>query len=161
MFLTRTSRRKITLHRWLPRCLARVGDLSQCFPEQLCWCAVLGCSAMSNSANLRTAAHWAPLSTGILQAGILDRAAVLQWILPTQRSNPGLVHSGQILYHLSHQGSPRILEWVACLFSRGSSWPRNQTRVSCIAGGFFTSWATREASTTMPLVANNWGQEDY
>ena len=30
-------------------------------------------------------------------------------------------------------------------FSRGSSQPRNWTRVSCIAGGFFTSWATREA----------------
>ena len=39
----------------------------------------------------------------------------------------------------------RILEWVAFPFSRGSSRPRNWTRVSCIAGGFFTSWATREA----------------
>ena len=39
----------------------------------------------------------------------------------------------------------RILEWVAVSFSRGASWPRNQTRVSCIAGGFFTIWATREA----------------
>ena len=39
----------------------------------------------------------------------------------------------------------RILEWVAMPSSRGSSWPRNQTRVFCIAGGFFTSWATREA----------------
>ena len=37
----------------------------------------------------------------------------------------------------------RILEWVAFPFSRGSSQPRNQTRVSCIAGGFFTSWATK------------------
>ena len=33
----------------------------------------------------------------------------------------------------------RILEWVAYPFSRGSSWPRNQTGVSCIAGGFFTN----------------------
>ena len=38
-----------------------------------------------------------------------------------------------------------LLEWVAISFSRGSSWPRNWTRVSCIAGRFFTSWATREA----------------
>ena len=39
----------------------------------------------------------------------------------------------------------RILEWVAILFFRGSSWPRDQTCVPCIsctAGGFFTSWAT-------------------
>ena len=33
----------------------------------------------------------------------------------------------------------RILEWVAFPFSRGSSQPRDQTQVSCIAGGFFTS----------------------
>ena len=39
----------------------------------------------------------------------------------------------------------RILEWVAFPFSRGSSQPRYQTQVSHIAGGFFTSWATREA----------------
>ena len=39
----------------------------------------------------------------------------------------------------------RMLEWVAFLFSRGSYQPRDQTWVSSIAGGFFTSWATREA----------------
>ena len=39
----------------------------------------------------------------------------------------------------------RILEWVAFPFSRGSSWPKDQTQVSCIAGRFFTVWATRES----------------
>ena len=39
----------------------------------------------------------------------------------------------------------RILEWVAFSFSRGSSQPRDQTQVSCIAGRLFTIWATREA----------------
>ena len=39
----------------------------------------------------------------------------------------------------------RILEWVAILFSRGSSQPRDQTQVSPIAGRFSTVWATREA----------------
>ena len=39
----------------------------------------------------------------------------------------------------------RILQWVAISFSRGSSRPRDWTQVSCIAGRFFTSWATREA----------------
>ena len=38
----------------------------------------------------------------------------------------------------------RILEWVAISFSRWSSWPRNQTQVSCIAGRFLTDWATRK-----------------
>ena len=40
---------------------------------------------------------------------------------------------------------PRILEWVAIPFSRGSSQPRDQIQVSCIAGRFFTIWATGEA----------------
>ena len=39
----------------------------------------------------------------------------------------------------------RILEWVAFPFFRRFSQPRDQTQVSHIAGGFFTSWATREA----------------
>ena len=38
-----------------------------------------------------------------------------------------------------------ILEWVAILFSRGSSWLSNWTWVSCIVGQFFIIWATREA----------------
>ena len=38
----------------------------------------------------------------------------------------------------------RVLESVAFLFSR-SSQPRDWTQVSCTAGGFFTSWTTREA----------------
>ena len=45
----------------------------------------------------------------------------------------------------------RILEWVAISFSSGSSWPRNQTWVSCIAGRFFTNWATREAMILAPI----------
>ena len=77
--------------------------------------------------------------------------ALLQGIFPTQRLNPGLLHCRRILYHLSHQGSLRILEWAAYPFSRGTSWPRNQTGVSCIAGRFFTSLATREAQNSAIL----------
>ena len=39
----------------------------------------------------------------------------------------------------------RILQWVAILFSRGASQPKDWNCISCIAGGFFTIWATREA----------------
>ena len=38
----------------------------------------------------------------------------------------------------------RILEWVAIPLSRGSSWPRDRTQVSCIVGRFFTVWAIRD-----------------
>ena len=65
--------------------------------------------------------------------------SLLQGIFPSQGLNPGLASCRQILYQLSHKGSTRILEWVAYPFSSGSSPPRNQTGVSCIAGGFFTN----------------------
>ena len=52
----------------------------------------------------------------------------------------------KIRYQLRQKGSPRILEWVASLFS----WPRNQTGVSCFAGRFFTKWSIREKTTIKP-----------
>ena len=48
----------------------------------------------------------------------------------------------------------KILEWVAILFSRGSSWPRNQTWVSHIVRRFFTIWATREAPIEIKCTIN-------
>ena len=51
--------------------------------------------------------------------------------------------SGSSVHGILHA---RILEWVAIAFFRGSSWPRDPTQVSCIAGRFFTVWATTEAS---------------
>ena len=77
----------------------------------------------------------------------MGSCSLLQEIFPTQGLNPGLLHCRLILYQLSHQGSPRVLEWIAYPFSSGSFWPRNQTKVSCTAGRFFTSWAIREALT--------------
>ena len=110
-------------------------------------CAVLSHSVMSNSATPYIVACQAPLSMGILQARILEWVAMpsSRRIFPTQGLNPGLLHCRWILYYLNYERSPRILEWVAQSFSRGSFQPRNQTGISCIAGGFFTSQATREA----------------
>ena len=76
----------------------------------------------------------------------VDCHALLQEIFPTQGSNPGFLHCRVILYHLSHQGNPGILKWVAYPFSRVSSWPRNRIKVSWIAVGLFTSWTTRKPS---------------
>ena len=57
---------------------------------------------------------------------------------PRDLPNPGIEPRSPalqvILYHLSHQGSPRILGWVTYPFSRRSSQPRYQTQVSCIEG---------------------------
>ena len=86
---------------------------------------------------------------GILQARILEWAAISfsrDWLgFQTKGLNTGFLHCRQILHCLSHQGSPRTLEGVAYPFFRGSSQPRSWTGVSCIAGGFFSNWATREA----------------
>ena len=68
-------------------------------------------------------------------------------LLQIQESNQSLLHCRWIPYYQSHQGSPRILEWVAYPFSKGTSWPRNWTGVSYIAGRFSTSWVTREAQS--------------
>ena len=55
---------------------------------------------------------------------------------------------GSSIYGILQVG---ILEWVAIPFSKGSSQPRDWTQVSCIAGGFFTIWATREANGKINL----------
>ena len=56
----------------------------------------------------------------------------------------------------------RTLEWVAISFSRESSWPRDQTWVSCIAGRFFTIWATKKAQIIiMKVHALGYEQGDF
>ena len=74
-----------------------------------------------------------PKNTGV------GSLSLLQGIFQTQGLNPRLPHCRQILYQLSYKGSPRIVEWVAYPFSSEFFQPRNQTTVSCIAGGFFTN----------------------
>ena len=75
--------------------------------------------------------------------------SLLQWIFPTQGSNPILTHCRRMFYQPSHKGSPRTLEWAASLFSSRSSRPSNSIGVSCTSGGFFTSWAIREVSSSV------------
>ena len=103
-----------------------------CFVAQSCLtlCDPMDCSPLGSSVHVDSPGK----NTGV------GCHPLLQGILPALGLNPHLSHCRQILYCLSHQGSPRILEWVACLFSRGSFQPRNWTGVSCIAGGLFTSW---------------------
>ena len=83
--------------------------------------------------------------------------SLLQCIFPTQGSNPGLSHC-RIFYQLSHQGSPGILEWVACPFSSGSFRPRNRTGVSCIASGSFSSWTTNHNHNSKTVRHGQGGQ---
>ena len=65
--------------------------------------------------------------------------SLLQRIFLTQESNRALLNCRWILYQLSHERSPRILEWVAYPFSRGSSRPRTWIGLSCFAGRFLAN----------------------
>ena len=102
-----------------------------------------GVGAGSESCSVVSDSWWphrlySPWNSPGQNTGVGSRS-LLQGIFPTQVSNPGLPHYRQILYQLSHQGCLQILGWIAYPFSIRSSQPRNQTGVSCIAGGFFTN----------------------
>ena len=96
------------------------------------------------SDSLRLHGIYSPWNSAGQNTGV-GSLSFLQGIFPTQGLKPDLPRCRQILYQLSHKGSPRTLEWVAYPFSRGSSRRRNWTESSHIAGGFFTNWAIREA----------------
>ena len=55
----------------------------------------------------------------------------------------------------------RVLEWVAISFSRGSSRPRDRTRVSCIAGIFFTNLAIKEAQAGVKITRRKINNHRY
>ena len=115
---------------------------------QMVWILVSNCSLLF-CRNATGLVDWhcfvGPWKGNLLVLSYFCRFSFLQGIFLAQGSSPGLPHCRWILYQLSHKGSPRILKWVVYPFSSTSSWPRNRTRVSCIAGEFFTNWAIREA----------------
>ena len=80
-------------------------------------CTVLTCAYMSNSLGLQPTRLLCPWGFS-RQEYCSGLPCPLQGIFLTQGSNPGLLHCRQMLYHLSHQGSPRILGWLAYPFSR-------------------------------------------
>ena len=79
------------------------------------------CSVVSDS--LRPHGLYSPWNSPGQNTGV---GSLLQGIFPTQGSNPGLSHCRWIFYQPSHQGSPRILEWVAYPVSSVSSRPASQ-----------------------------------
>ena len=100
--------------------------------------SVLSCSVVFNSLpprGLKPARLFCPWDFPGKNTGV-GSLSLLQGIFPAQGLNPGLPHCRQILYHLSHKGSPGILEWVAYTFSSGSSQPTNQTRSSALQVDF-------------------------
>ena len=64
------------------------------------------------SDSLRPPGPYSPWNSPGQNIGVVS-CFLLQQIFPTQGLNPGLLHCRQILYLLSHKGSPGVLEWVA------------------------------------------------
>jgi len=90
--------------------------------SSLCYTVVPSCLSILYIVKVKIAQSCLTLATPRTRVGSLS---LLQGIFPTQGSNPGLLHCRQILYQLSHKGSPRTLEWVAYLFSSVSFQPGN------------------------------------
>ena len=82
--------------------------------------------------------------------------SLLQGIFPTQGSNPGLLHCRQILYQLSHQGSPRILGWVAYPFSSRFPNPGIKLGSSALQVDSLPSWLPGKPKklSNMTIISN-------
>ena len=91
------------------------------------WVAISFSNAWKWKVKVKSLSHVQLLATHGLQPTRL----LLPWDLPGKSTGVGC--------HCLLQ-----LEWLAIPFSRRSSWPKVQTPVSCIAGRFFTIWATKE-----------------
>ena len=112
-------------------------------PYILGYCAVLCLVAqLCLFATPWTVAHQVPLSIGILQARILEWVAVSSSRGSSQPRSPVLQTDS---LPTEPPGKPKNTGGVAYPFSSWSSWPRNWIGVSCTAGGFFTSWATKNS----------------
>ena len=97
-----------------------------------------------------------------LQEEMATHSSILTWRIPWTE-NPGRLQymGSQRVMDCSLPGTSvhgilqaRVLEWVAISSCRGSSWPRDWTRVSCNAGIFFTIWATRDYLVVVSIIAN-------
>ena len=127
-------------------CLVSQSCTSLCDPMD---CSLPGCSVHGDSPGKNTG---------------MRCHALLQGIFSTQGLNPGLLHCRQILYHLRHQGSPRILQWIAYPFSRGrspgSNWSFRHCRqilcqLSYQGSPYVTIYLSKSTEYTTPKVNCN------
>ena len=116
------------------------------------WCPELQQPFKTWGARLRLRPTcWRWLSRIMAAPGVLVTQSCLTLCDPMDWSLPGSSVLGIL--------QTRILGWVAIPFSRGSSWCRDQTWGSCLAGSFFTIWATREAQPAPGTWGYTWGTE--
>ena len=123
------------------RCLSKLKTIWRC----VCFCQSLSCVRPCNPMDCSPSGSSVQ---GILQARVLEWVAIS---FSSDLPNPGIKPKSPALQADSLSTEPqektKNMEWVAYPFSRESFWHRNWTEVSCIAGGFFTNGAIREAPT--------------
>ena len=74
--------------------------------------------------------------------------------LPNSGTDPGLLHRKWTFPQLSHQGSLRTVERAAHPFSRGPSWPRNQTRPPALQGDSLPAEPPGKPQATLHFCLN-------
>ena len=89
--------------------------------------------------------HWATRNSQFIQLVLVAQSC------PTLCNPMDCSLPGSSVHGISQA---RILKWVAVPFSKGSSWYRDWTRISCIADRFFTMWTIKETSIYIVLYVN-------
>ena len=116
-----------------------LSELRELVMDREAWCAAIHGIAKSRTQLI----DWTELNPVTPVKGLWSESESVSHLVKSDSMRP---HG-----HCSPPGSSvhgilqaRIVEWITIPFSRGFSWPRDWTWVSCIAGRFFTLWATRE-----------------
>ena len=154
---------------WLfatPQTVARQAPLSMGFSRQENWSGVpcpppehlssLGTEPTSPALAGNSFTHWATWESSFyLQPTLKESESEVAQSCPTLCNPMDCSLSGSSVHGIFQT---TVLEWIAISFSRGSSQPRNRTRVSRIAGRCFTVWATREAILINHMLSksNRW-----
>ena len=97
---------------WIKSCGIYTMEYYSAIKKEHIWVSSESVSRSVVSDSLRPHGPYSPWNSPGQNTGV-GTSSLLQGIFPIQESNLDLLNFRQILYQLSHKGSPRTLEWVA------------------------------------------------
>ena len=115
------------------------------------WIFIFGKVQSIDSVWVAKSERSAKLSLDFRVEVVLVASCVRLFVTPRIVACQGPLSIGRPRQHLVLS---KILEWVAILFSRESSQPKDWTRVNCVAGRFFTIWATSHVADFLESTEN-------